>query len=112
LHDRPPALVGELRALLAWGDRGRAVRHRQPYRFEGGGHGVRREHPAAGPIGRAGVAFQLLELGEGHGPPRHLAHRLEDVLYRHVLAVPLAGWDAPTIEVDTREVRPRHRHRA
>ena len=112
LHHRPAALVGLLHPQLARGNGGGAVWNGQSECLDGRGHGVGGEHPAAGPVGGTCDALQLVELLRRHRPPRDGAGSLEDVLYRYPLPVPLAGRDAPSVEIDAGEVGPRHRHHA
>src|SRR5207244_3666871 len=91
LHDAAPCLAHHFTAtLVGRGNTGRSG-GRDPKSFERGRHRVGGELTAARARAGTGVALELEEVFVAHLADRMLAHRLEDVADRDVLALELPG---------------------
>ena len=105
IHDHHAAFEGHVVFLLIHGGHAVPSHHRDAEELERNRHGVGRELTAAGAGARAGMVFEILELGIVHGAGCMFPDRFEDVLNGHVMALEPTWHNRASVEHDRRQVQ-------
>ena len=109
LHQRRGGCRGAVCLFRIFGRHRRGIGQAHAHGFEHRGHGVGREHPAAGALSGAGAAFHLQQLAVTDLPCAVLPHGFERAHDGEVASLVVAWLDGAAVDEDAGNVHAGHR---